>query len=219
MSVIPLPGLSLRSTGGLPGTISFFARFTGTEGAYALTCSHNVAPSWSSVVEAPSPKLKGVEEVRVPSSSLSDESIVGQLIWAAVLVPTAVDYDCGVVRITKTVLQEVDNRPINEVWMSEHLPEVLLLASDDMRLHGRLATQARMEGPLAVPLRTDGPFQYKNLFEVRYDTPTVGGMSGAPVLASTGELVGMHVGAVGDRAFFHRASELLNTLGMSLFRM
>ena len=219
MSVVPVPGLSLGGTSSLPGTLGFFARFENAPNAYAITCSHNLTPNWTTVVDKPSSSLQDQDAVRIPSSSFSGEDVVGQIVWAAVLAPQGVEYDCALVRMSKTVLQEVGGKPIHDVWLDDNLPEALVLVSGETRLEGVLVDQREMAGPLTVPRRTDGPFEYNHLFEVRYDQATMPGMSGAPVLASTGQLVGMHVGALDERSFFQRASEILKRLGMTLFRM
>lgn len=219
MSSIPTPGVSLACRQGIQGTLGFLACFTNSEDPYAVTCSHNLAPNWSTKLPNPTPDLSGGCEVRVPADSLSNEDIIGNMIWAEVLDPkVTIAYDCAILRVSKTALQEVDGIPIQTLWLQEQLPESVRLIAGDIRLAGRLTSQSAMRGPLSIPLRLDGPFDYDNLFEVRYEKATVDGMSGAPVLATSGELVGLHVGALEGRSFFHRADKVLNRLGMGLFR-
>ncbi len=102
--------------------------------------------------------------------------------------------------------------------MKTQLPDSVLLVLDGVQIGGRLITQQRLRGPIALPGRPDGPFTYANLFAARYQQNPEPGMSGALVLAATGELVGMHVAGIDDTGYFHLVNEILSQIGMVLYR-
>ena len=156
--------------------------------------------------------------VRIPSSSFLDSDVIGQMIWAATLLPENVAYDCAVVRLDNVPLPEVMGVLVNNVWIDDILPTNLKLMTTTLPLEGVLVSQASTEQDLGLPMRDDGPFHYQNLFEVTYDRETMGGMSGGPVLSPEGQLVGMHVAGLQNRGFFHRADQVLKAMQMVMYR-
>src|SRR5258708_2378449 len=78
------------------GTLAFFERFSNRpEVAYAVTCSHNLAPKYSSKDDKPRSNPADSCSVYLPFSSVDDEHVVGHLVWAKTLIPhTPFDYDC-----------------------------------------------------------------------------------------------------------------------------
>ena len=203
------------------GALGFFASFhTEPDVAYAVTCSHNMAPNYSSPLGQPAAGLADLCSVYLPRTPINRDFIVGHMIWAKTLTPSsAVDYDCAVARLSEGPLSEAAGIVVNKLWNADALPGSVLLVVGANAISGTLSSQQRCSHSLSLPGR-DGLFTYSNLFAVTYvrtdpDTPaTAEGMSGAPVVTTGGQLVGMHVAGLDDTGYFQRADEILKKLGM-----
>jgi hypothetical protein len=224
-AVTPFMGATLGCIVSQDGRLGFFASFASNKGAaYAVTCSHSLAPSYNSSVAKPTPDLPNGCPVYLPENSLGSEYIVGYSTWAtSIETTTPVEYDCGIVRLSGTPSSSIGAVLINQKWLDTTLPSDLFLVVDTQLIHGSLLSQESTPEALSVTGR-DGAFTYNNLYSVDYSQPgqtgpaIVEGMSGAPVITLEGFLVGMHVGGQNTRGYFHRADEILKWIGMDIYQ-
>jgi len=224
-AVIPFMGAPFGCIASQLGRVGFFASFDSDKTrAYAVTCSHNLAPLYSSAVTKPSANLQDQCEVYLPKNMLGDENLIGYRTWASTLrqdVP--VDFDCGITRLTVHPSLSIGTQFVNTKWIDTRLPDDLLLIVGSQSIPGTLNGQDSSSQDLAIP-GLDGKFSYNNLYSVDYSQPgqtgppIAEGMSGAPVLSNDGVLVGMHIAGQDATGYFYRADEMLRWMGMDIYQ-